>query len=88
MNFSLKRHAAILAFAAIAASTGAHAEMVQFKSGDVLTAQQLNDNFASAESRINAQADELKRWEMIEGAGALILAAIAGVAFFHRRSKL
>lgn len=76
--------AAIGLFAAIAMQS-ANAAMVQFKSGEILTAADLNQNFTIAEQRIDAQEKELAELKLIAGGLAAVSAAALGLAFVRRR---
>lgn len=67
--------AATLACAASLCGAPAFAQAADFKSGEVLTAQHLNDGFAAVERQIDQQASEIFWLEIAAAAlgGALVV---------------
>jgi hypothetical protein len=83
MNRTIR--AVLLGAVVAAVAHTACAQMVQFRRGDVLRAADLNQNFAVAQQRIDAQAKELAELKLI--CGGLALVSIAAVGFVARRRR-
>ncbi|MCM2547625.1 hypothetical protein [Burkholderia glumae] len=87
MNARYRMIAAAVVVAAASLGAGAaHAEMVQFKSGQVLTAQQLNQNFGDAAQRLDEQAAELKVMKFV-AAGLAALSIVSLLVATGRRRR-
>ncbi|WP_186200831.1 hypothetical protein [Burkholderia gladioli] len=58
MKAVIRKTLAVAAATVVLAATAAHAAPVEFQPGQVLTAAQLNQNFAAADRRADRRADE------------------------------
>ncbi|WP_186183072.1 hypothetical protein [Burkholderia gladioli] len=87
MNARYRMIAAAVVVAAASLGAGAaRAEMVQFKSGQVLKADQLNQNFDDARQRLDDQAAELRVMKYVAaGLAALSLISLAAAVGRRRR---
>ncbi|WP_186027129.1 hypothetical protein [Burkholderia gladioli] len=59
MKAIIRKTLAVAAATVVLATTAAHAAPVEFQPGQVLTAAQLNQNFAAADRRADEQRDEI-----------------------------
>ncbi|MBJ9663178.1 hypothetical protein [Burkholderia gladioli] len=88
MNARYRMIAAAVVVAAASLGAGAaRAEMVQFKSGQVLKADQLNQNFDDARQRLDDQAAELKVMKFVAGGLAALSIVSLLVATGRRRRR-
>ncbi|WP_186033486.1 hypothetical protein [Burkholderia gladioli] len=76
----------VLAAASLGAGA-ARAEMVHFERGQVLKADQLNQNFADARQRLDDQAAELKVMKFVAGGLAALSIVSLLVATGRRRRR-
>lgn len=79
--------AAVVVAAASLGASAARAEMVHFERGQVLKADQLNQNFADARQRLDDQAAELKVMKFVGGGLAALSIVSLLVATGRRRRR-
>ncbi|WP_186205903.1 hypothetical protein [Burkholderia gladioli] len=85
MKAVIRKTLAVAAATVVLATTVAHAAPVEFQPGQVLTAAQLNQNFAAADRRADEQRDEIRALKLAIGLLALLSIAAFGVVARSRR---
>ncbi|WP_186065941.1 hypothetical protein [Burkholderia gladioli] len=84
MKAVIRKTLAVAAATVVLATTAAHAAPVEFQPGQVLTAAQLNQNFAAADRRADEQRDEIQALKIVIGLLAVMSIVAVGVAVRRR----